>query len=293
MDKIREAFEVKTWPGGFKYLAQHGKSSEAMLSFSGYLMDFRLPPLPQHYQINRKNPDTLNYFVTLFNPLASDYSKAMLNAITLIFDYFDEGFAEGDLNAFNHYELMKDVCAIRPATRLCTPIERSGTFQEVPVPTGIDEHGFLQQILSGSTYIHTDDNVITFHELVPDTEQRLPVKQEAFPGCFRVGQLVETTMTFRTVKVGKKHVPLLHLDRVLLVSRRGTEWLNNRVTQLRCALTSNSFQIVCKRQIDQISEDEDFPTTPAKRPKQSKAISDGDNEKEMEEETCAMSISEA
>ncbi|KAG6847087.1 hypothetical protein H0H93_010260, partial [Arthromyces matolae] len=105
--------------------------------------------------------------------------------------------------------------------------------------------------------------------------------QDVDPALFRIGQVVQVSMSFRTICIGRKHVPLLHLERLLLIDRIGTQLLEAEVEQQRTCSPKQYPQdvsmLLTKRRLD---DDDEMDFRVAKRVRE-----------ELEELACTLVIS--
>ncbi|KAG6905485.1 hypothetical protein DXG01_002423 [Tephrocybe rancida] len=225
--KIRKAFEVKKMRGGLTFLIYRGTADEATFDAPGVLLDYHLPP----FRHRRLNQATMNWFAAIGAPPDCTYMDKIQDAIQLLFLYFKESFPEGALKKYpcDVFAGFKGLC---PITRAATSAEWN-IFHAAPIPDGVDDYGHLETLLAaGGKYIHTEDNIIRFSQLEM-IDGMDPVMKSVPPSAFRVSHLVQSTVSFRTVKVGHVNAPLIHLNKLILLGRLGTKLLEDNLKRLQ------------------------------------------------------------
>ncbi|KAG5351516.1 hypothetical protein C0989_006176 [Termitomyces sp. Mn162] len=59
-------------------------------------------------------------------------------------------------------------------------------YEEASIPDGIDDNHIIAKLLSSGKFVHTDDNIVAFEELVPGAQMTIN-KQTVLPCSFRIG----------------------------------------------------------------------------------------------------------
>lgn len=188
--------------------------------------------------MNARIASSMLHSVIIVGPDNKEFQSAIL-ALKLIHRYFDESCRLGQLRPLAPHH-FGDLDAIAAETRFVTPKKRC-VFASVSIPEALDPQGILQDLVAQGEFQYTEDNIVTFKEVncgdkegyvllcksqvMPEIYSRIfrPQKKTVQPQCFRVGQLVEVTLSFRVVAIGDKYVPLIRFESLLLVNRVGSD----------------------------------------------------------------------
>ncbi|KAF8059048.1 hypothetical protein FPV67DRAFT_1675695 [Lyophyllum atratum] len=217
--KIRDLFEVKKMAGGYRFLQWRDSGDEVVLDVSGLLVSYHLPPITPKSGVNPAERKSLSHSIAIIGPDNPQFTRAR-SALQRIFSYFAESFAEGDLRG-PEAATIGSADAICAQTRFIAPVERN-VFETTTISDSIDPHHILSKLVETGKFVYTVDNIINFLEVVRDRDGHWG-KDEAFPGIFRKGQLVEASLAFRTVAIGGRHVPLTKIEGLVLVNRIGSQ----------------------------------------------------------------------
>ncbi|KAF8057094.1 hypothetical protein FPV67DRAFT_1453586 [Lyophyllum atratum] len=229
LDKVRQEFQVQSKPGGYMFLEWRGTGEEVVLDVSGIIGATVLPPITKYAKFNPANRRDIMMSVSLVAFENPQFQRA-LKALAMIHQYFDEHLQEGQLRPLNAHT-VGGVDALYAGTRFITPLEQN-VFSTADIPDGYDPDRVLHDILGAGEYVFTDDNIVEFLEVVPDTHGG-GKKASTPPASFRKGHIAEISMCFRAVKVGRSYVPLSRLDSVLRLSRIGSELIRAHQDALR------------------------------------------------------------
>jgi len=241
----KRTFRVKTMAGGYTFLVWGDTGDEVVLDIVGFIAACELPPVTCKKRFNSANNRTLVYSLSLAGPGDPLFKKA-LSAHRRIYKIFEESLAEGVLHPYVAHT-VGDLDRVLAETRFITPTKHN-PFMEGSIPDSYDPDGILADLVAGGKFTFTEDNTLSFSQIVQDSEEKL-MKLEARPNTFRRGHLVEASLCFRTVVIGSKEVFLTRIDSVMLVSRVGAQLINDQLEQDRCSrvLLSASEVIIRKR----------------------------------------------
>ncbi|KAF8058010.1 hypothetical protein FPV67DRAFT_1676827 [Lyophyllum atratum] len=191
LDKVRQEFQVQSKPGGYMFLEWRGTGEEVVLDVSGIIGATVLPPITKYAKFNPANRRDIMMSVSLVAFENPQFQRA-LKALAMIHQYFDEHLQEGQLRPLNAHT-VGGVDALYAGTRFITPLEQN-VFSTADIPDGYDPDRVLHDILGAGEYVFTDDNIVEFLEVVPDTHGG-GKKASTPPASFRKGHIAEISIS--------------------------------------------------------------------------------------------------
>ncbi|KAJ6460425.1 hypothetical protein DFH09DRAFT_1348539 [Mycena vulgaris] len=147
------------------------------------------------------------------------------------------------LNASSHY-----FTRIRDAPRAA----------RVPFGNGIDPFNVLSRF-AATELVHTEENIVKYYRVIKDVKTGVPAYYEAYPGSFRVGDIVEIRGSLVAFHGKQQSIKTrFHLDSMVLLDNTFSKAAEEAKSQLKAFPTST---VTLRRKKEYTEEDEDVTRT--------------------------------
>ncbi|KAA1471069.1 hypothetical protein DENSPDRAFT_849988 [Dentipellis sp. KUC8613] len=244
---VDRSFAVKTLTNGVDYVVypdNHADAGdEAEFIVFGIVAALTIPTPASNRSVFR--PNSVMQTFRIVGPKDPNFELA-LNARRNFKIFLEQYCVDGTFAPYDDRKVY-GMAAISASSPLLLHVDKAEGTETKRIPRNIDPNGDIARFLrKDSRYVYTEDNHVEYRAIQPNFATLEPDATTARiePGSFRVGQLVELSVSFRSVHSAndrrnvRRFQPVLR--RVILRSRTGAIMLSERVNDHAVAEVSGS-----------------------------------------------------
>ncbi|KAF8076390.1 hypothetical protein FPV67DRAFT_415059 [Lyophyllum atratum] len=236
VSEVAEAFKMGTELQGFRPLIWRDEAEdvEVELDVSGMVVDCFMGPVTRQTRLSDRAPQTLMQTLRLAAVGNSAFNRAQ-EATQAIYRFMEQHSGNNVVRPYVPAAL-EDVGMLAASARFLTPAQYN-IFPEagVPLPTDVDPDHRLAAFIATGNFAFTADNWVECVEIDWIGVKRKPVKRPIDSTAIRVGQIVEISVSFRTVTAGRGKAFIVHLNSIRILSRSASTLLADLMAEHRAS----------------------------------------------------------
>ncbi|KAF8063288.1 hypothetical protein FPV67DRAFT_1700493 [Lyophyllum atratum] len=236
VSEVTEAFKMGTELQGSRPLIwrEEAEDVEVELDVSGMVVDCFMGPVTRQTRLSGRAPQTLMQTLRLAAVGNLAFNRAQ-EATKAIYRFMEQHSGNNVVRPYVP-AAIEDVGMLAASARFLTPAEYN-IFPEagVPLPTDVDPDHRLASFIATKKFAFTADNWVECVEIDWIGAERKPVKRPIESTAIRVGQIVEISVSFRTVTAGRGKAFIVHLNSIRILSRSASMVLADLMAEHRAS----------------------------------------------------------